>query len=112
MPRACKTAVMAAKSLRDVAREFAFGEVSLEALRAAARRTEGGDRQLATVILGIIAEWENTKWRTDSVWAKEELRMRIKDAAPPAPPRSEKPEDPAAAMYADDHEQLPCGWMS
>ena len=72
-------------SLRDVTRDFALGEATLETLRAAAR-AERSNRPLADEILRLIGECERSG-RTDSarVRAMHDLRDRAKALAPPGP---------------------------
>lgn len=88
-------------SLRDVTRDFALGEATLEALRAAAR-AERGNRPLADEILRLIGVCERSG-RTDSarVRAMHDLRDRARALAPPGPdkPASDARRPPGESIY-------------
>lgn len=91
-----------APDLRDVTREFARGEATLETLRAAAR-SERSDRQLAEAVLQLIARCESAA-RTDSARARarDDLRDRAKQlvpAAPAAPAGSTNRRPPGESIY-------------
>jgi len=74
--------------LSDVTRDFARGDTSLEALRAAAR-AERMHRHLADEILRLITEWENSG--DNSTSSRNELRARAKRLVPPDPPPRKEP---------------------
>ena len=90
-----------AVKLRDVIREFALGDVSLETLRAAAH-AEIAERDLADKLLQLIGEWERSAW-PNSAWSRNELRDRAKQLVPKAPeaaPKRLTGAEAAASMYA------------
>lgn len=80
-----------APKLRDVAREFARGDATLETLRAAAS-TERANRGLADRILQMIAEFERSG-ATNSARARSELRARAEQLVPTDP--DDEPDAPA-----------------
>ena len=90
-----------AAHLRDVALEFARGEATLGALRAAAY-AELIDRTLANGLLGLITQWENSPGK-DSVRVRNDLREGVKrlvPAAPAKPAASTYRRDPSESLYA------------
>jgi hypothetical protein len=80
-----------APKLRDVTREFARGDATLQTLREAAR-AERANRGLADRILQMIAEWERSA-TTNSARAKSELRARAELLVPTDP--DDEPDAPA-----------------
>ena len=88
-------------SLRTVTRDFAFGRLPLETLRAAAI-AEPVDRRLAGELLEAIADWERSP-SPQGALARNELRARAKQLIPAEPPpepeERKRNKDPAAAMY-------------
>jgi hypothetical protein len=87
-------------NLRDVARDFALGQVALETLRRAAH-AEAVDRRLADELLKAIADWENSP-SPQGAYARNELRARAKQlvpSGPPAEPEASRNTDPTASMY-------------
>jgi hypothetical protein len=86
--------------LRDVAHDFALGQVALETLRRAAH-DEVVDRRLADEILKAIADWERSP-SPQGAYARNELRARAKQLVPSAPaaePEAKRDKDPTASMY-------------
>ncbi|HWH23723.1 MAG TPA: hypothetical protein VNW68_02395 [Candidatus Limnocylindria bacterium] len=83
--------------LRDVAREFARGETTLEVLRAAAR-TERMDRHVAEEILKLISAWESRAW-PDVDRARNDLRAGVKQLVPADPPPSASRRPPGESIY-------------
>ncbi len=69
-------------TLKEVARDFALGQLTLEDLREAAL-AERIHRETAQEILKLIGEWAN------SPRSRNELRMRVKELVPPPPRRNE-----------------------
>lgn len=69
--------------MREAARAFGLGEITLEDLREAAR-ADKLDRPLADQLLRMIAEWE-TSPRRHSDWARKEFRATVRKLAPAEP---------------------------
>lgn len=87
-------------NLRNVTRDFARGQTTLETLRRAAR-TEPVDRRLADRLLALITDWENGPW-TASTRARNELRARARlllPPDPPDPPPAARSKDATTSMY-------------
>lgn len=87
--------------LRDVATGFGRGEATLETLRGAAI-AELVDRPLASRILTLISEWENSSGN-HTVRSRDDFRARVKQVVPPAPvipAASEYRRPPGESIYA------------
>jgi hypothetical protein len=68
-------------TLKEVARDFGLGLLTLEDLREAAQ-AERIHKQTAEEVLQLISEWETRGW------SRNELRSRVRRLVPPPPKKS------------------------
>ncbi len=68
-------------TLKEVARDFGLGLLTLEDLREAAR-AERIHKQTAEEVLQLIADWEIHRW------PRNELRSRVRALVPTPPKKS------------------------